>query len=425
MSRVPDTGQESLAQLESVPRTWLGEVRCMARLPILDQRGNVHGYELLFQDRPDGDIIANSVEASRTVLDDVVLFGLEKLTGGLPVFVNCTVEALTEQLVAVLPPSMTVLQIPQSLPMNPKLIAACRDLYQAGFRFALADFVWDAAPHPLIDLVKYIKVDFSHLDPLGHERLRQSMKGTQVIMMASQVHTQQAYKEARAEGFSLFQGVYFCNPEIVRSTKVPANRQSHIEILRQLFRDPLDLRTLCPLVQRDAALVYRVLRLVNSPICAIRQPVNSIEAAIVILGENTFRRIATLAIQCEINADQPPEILNVALLRARFCELAARSCGLDASEQYLVGMLSLLPAMLHVPMEAIAPELPLRPEICAALLGESTRERCLLGWIELHEKNLFADSYDLSQKFGINDASLHQFYVDALMWIPSSPGMSI
>ena len=56
----------------------------------------MHGYELLFRDGPqqlhfsgDGDL------ATRTMLDNMVIFGLEKLTGGLPAFVNCTAEALT------------------------------------------------------------------------------------------------------------------------------------------------------------------------------------------------------------------------------------------------------------------------------------------------------------------------------------------
>jgi hypothetical protein len=41
--------------------------------------------------RGDGDL------ATRTMLDNTVMFGLEKLTGGLPAFVNCTAEALTER----------------------------------------------------------------------------------------------------------------------------------------------------------------------------------------------------------------------------------------------------------------------------------------------------------------------------------------
>lgn len=425
MSGSVDTTNGSAASPESALQPWRGEVRHIARQPILDLNGNAHGYELLFQMPTDGPIIENEIEASRTILDDMVLFGLDKLAGGLPAFVSCTAEAITEQLVAVLPPALTVLEISQRVPVTPKFLTTCRELAKLGFRFALVDCIHDSALHPLMDLVKYVRVDFSRLDPLGHERLHRRLEGTAVAMIASKVHTQTAYKEAREEGFTLFQGYYFCHPELVHSTKVPANRAAHIEILRQLFQNPLNLKTLSPLVMRDAALVYRLLRLVNSPAYAIRQAVNSVEAAIVILGENTFRRIATLAIQCELNADQPPEILTMALVRARFCELGSRLAKLDPNEQYLLGMLSLLPAMLRLSMETIVAELPLRQEIRNALLGSNTRERSLLSWIEAHERNMLAEGYKVSQAFGLNEASLDQFYIDALMWNPSRNGVAV
>jgi len=81
------------------------------------------------------------------------------------------------------------------------------------------------------------------------------------------------------------------------------------------------------LVKRDASLTYRLLRLVNSPMCAMRQEVKSIQSALLAVGEDTFRRIATLAITSELSGSQPAEILRMAFVRGRFCELAAGSCG--------------------------------------------------------------------------------------------------
>ncbi|MGD0547210.1 MAG: hypothetical protein ABR991_05215, partial [Terracidiphilus sp.] len=89
-----------------------GELRSVARQPILDLHSRVHGYELLFWngrkplDRADGDL------ATRTMLDNTVIFGLEELSHGLPAFVNCTADSLTEEWVQVLPPRMTVLELP-------------------------------------------------------------------------------------------------------------------------------------------------------------------------------------------------------------------------------------------------------------------------------------------------------------------------
>lgn len=67
-------------------------VRYMARQPILDLRGRLHGYELLFRDGPGVAFSGDGDLATRTMLDNSVIFGLEKLAGGVTAFVNCTRE---------------------------------------------------------------------------------------------------------------------------------------------------------------------------------------------------------------------------------------------------------------------------------------------------------------------------------------------
>ncbi len=392
------------------------EIRYVVRQPILDAHSHLHGYELLFQLGAEGEAGGYGVHAVRAILDDTLLFGLDRLTNGVPAFINCTAEALTEPLVSILPPTKAVLEIPEQLEASPKLIGACRKLKEAGFRLALVDFTWGPMPHLLLQTVDYVKVNLTHLNRPGRERLRLALQGTSVVMIADRVDTQEIYQSARAEGFTLFQGYYFCCPELMRNTKVPSNRVSHIELLRLLRSDPLDLRKIEPLVKRDTSIVYRLLRLVNSPICAIRQEVHSIESAIMALGETTFRRIAMLAVLSELNAGQPAVILHMALVRARFCELAASIGRLDADEQYMLGMLSLLPAMLRQPMEMLVPELPLRPELGKALLGDVVPERCLLAWIEFHERNEISKSHAIADTYGLNPQRLEQFYVDAIVW---------
>ena len=64
------------------PETTVG-LRYMARQPILDPRGRVHGYELLFRNGPEAVFSGDGNLATRTMIDNTVLFGLDRLTGGL------------------------------------------------------------------------------------------------------------------------------------------------------------------------------------------------------------------------------------------------------------------------------------------------------------------------------------------------------
>ncbi|HZP05774.1 MAG TPA: HDOD domain-containing protein [Terracidiphilus sp.] len=396
------------------------DVRYVARQPILDLRGNVHGYELLFRSGRENAFRGDCDMATRTMLDNTVMFGLERLTGGLTAFVNCTQEALTSNLVDILPPSQCVLEILETVEPTPEVIEACRNLKKAGFRLALDDFIWHPKYEPLIELADYIKVDFTLSNANQRRELFKRLSGRPIIMLAEKIETQEEYKQACAEGFTLIQGYYFCRPQLIENRKVPANRLSQIEILRMLREESLDLPELARLVKQDTSLTYRLLRLINSPAFAIRQQVRSVEAALLAIGEDVFRRIATLAITSELNGDQPVELLRMAFIRGRFCELAAGLYPMDATEQYLLGLLSLLPAMLQVPMQQLIPSLPLRDEICVALKGESVPERRLLEWLTALEHGDWTACDSITAQYGLDQAALLRTYEDAVLWAESA-----
>ena len=393
-----------------------GSLRYVARQPILDLRGRVHGYELLFRAGPEAVFRGDGDLATRTMLDNSVLFGMDKLTSGLPAFVNCTAESLTERLVDILPPSMTVLEILETVDPTPQVIVACRKLKETGFRLALDDFIWSPKWAPLVELADYVKVDFMQLNAAAREQLQKRLKGAAVALIAEKVETQEEYKQACKEGFTYFQGYYFCRPVLLKGRRVPANRLFHIRIMELLQHQPMDLKQIGDLVKRDASLAYRLLRLVNSPICAIRQEVRSIEAALVAVGEDAFRRIATVAIASELNANRPPEILRMAFVRGRFCELAARLCALDPTEQYLLGMFSLLPAMLEISMVELAPNLPLREKIREALVGALSRDSSLLMWADRYEHGDWMRCDAIAQSYSLNQETLVRCFEEAVVW---------
>jgi EAL and modified HD-GYP domain-containing signal transduction protein len=412
----PETQAQEDPERQTALQEIVGGMRYVARQPILDLRGRVHGYELLFRAGPEAVFRGDGDLATRTVLDNTILFGLEKLTGGLPAFVNCTSEALIGNLVHVLPSGMTVLEILESLDPTPALIAACTRLKAEGFRLALDDFAWSPRFDPLVKLADYIKVDFLLTSAFERQNLLKRLSGVTVALLAEKIETQEEYRQACKEGFTLFQGYYFCRPVLLENREIPANRLSHIEILQLLQSESIDLHKLTRLLKRDASLTYRLLRLVNSPMYGIRQEVRSIQAALLAVGEDAFRRIALLTIASELNAGQPAEILHMAFVRARFCEEAAGQCALDSTEQYLTGLLSLLPAMLRLPMEELTPLLPLRMEIREALGGRANPERVLLEWLESHERGDWAACDATVLAYRLSQEALLECYAGALMW---------
>jgi EAL and modified HD-GYP domain-containing signal transduction protein len=391
-------------------------MRYVARQPILDLRGRVHAYELLFRSGPEQVFRGDGNLATRTMLDNTVIFGLERLTGGATAFVNCTRESLTDNLVEILPPSMCVLEILEDIEPTPDLLDACRRLKKNGFRLALDDFTWKPGYEPLVELADYIKVDFMLSNEQERHDLLKRLHGAPVALLAEKIETREQYELACKEGFTLIQGYYFCRPELIQNRKIPSNRLTQIEILRMLRQESIDLQEVCPLVKQDTSLTYRLLRLINSPMYGMRQEINSVKTALIAVGEIGFRRLATLAITSELNGDQPMELLRMAFIRARFCELAAVQCGLDETEQYLVGLLSLLPAMLRVSMRELLESLPLREDIAAALTGAHVPERKLLTWLIAHEQGDWAACDAAVSEYKLDREMLISSYELAVVW---------
>lgn len=388
----------------------------MARQPILDVHGRVHGYELLFRSGPEAAFRGDGEHATRTMIDNTVIFGLGKLTGGLPAFVNCTENTLTGDLVRILPASMTVLEILENVTPSPDVIAACRELKAAGYRIALDDFTWKPGVDALVELADYIKIDFFLSDREERRRLLARLRRVTVALVAEKIETQEQYQQARDEGFTLIQGYHFCRPVMMEGRQVPSNRLSQVEVLKLLQDDTVDMHKLALQVRRDASLTYRLLRLINSPMLAVRQEVRSVQTALIVLGEDNFRRLAALAIATELNAGQPSELLRMALLRARFCELASGPCDQNHTEQYLLGLLSLLPAMLRTHPEEVVVWLPVREEIRQALLGEDVPERTLLSWLEGQEQGDWKTCDTVEQRHGLKADDLQRIYEDAVVW---------
>lgn len=402
----------------SIAGTSLGEtgLRYVARQPILDMRGVVRGYELLFRDAPRYGFTGDGEHATRTMLDNLVLFDSGRFTGGRPAFINCTEETLTGGLVGVVPPEATVLEVLETVKPTPALVESCRELKAAGYRIALDDFEWSAGMDPLVALADYIKVDFLRSGPEERRDLVERLRGSRAVLLAEKIETQAHFEQAVRAGFSLFQGYYFCYPELVANRVVPANLSAQIELLQELQSKAIDFTEMARLVRRDPAIAYRLLRMANSAAFGIRREIRSVEMALIAVGESRFRKMAILAIAAGFCPKNKWEALRMALVRARFCELGAARAGYDQTEQYLLGLFSLLPAMMQISMEEAVARVCLREEVRCVLLGECNGVAWLLRWIESHEGGDWEACDRIVKRNALDVGELVRNLRDAVVW---------
>ena len=134
-------------------------LRYVARQPIFDREEKVFGYELLFRDGLENAFTGDTDEASRATLDRSLLMGLDVLCDGRRAFVNCTRDTLIKGLVTLLPSTITVVEILETVPADPDVMAACRSLKEAGYMIALDDYVANDPREALAEMADIIKVE--------------------------------------------------------------------------------------------------------------------------------------------------------------------------------------------------------------------------------------------------------------------------
>lgn len=276
--------------------------RFLARQAIFDRMGEIHGYELLFRSGPGNHFTGDSDAATRTMIDNWLVHGFEDLTGVSRSFVNCTREALVGGLVTLLPSTRTVLELLEIVEPDEEVISACLRMKRIGYGIALDDFQFSKKMERLIELADYIKIDFRL--PAGQRmKTLRRLKSSDVKLLAEKIETEEELKIAFEEGCELFQGYLFGRPTVFSKRKAPADVARYRRLLKVLTESWCDANKLIRLVRSEISICQRLLRLANSGAFRLGDEVHSIEAAMVMIGENQFRELTLLALETETSEE--------------------------------------------------------------------------------------------------------------------------
>jgi EAL and modified HD-GYP domain-containing signal transduction protein len=405
----PATGK---ATVTSLPQP----CRFVARQPILNLHGEVVAYELLSRHGWENWFMGQPEEATRQTLDHCLCIGLETLTDKMPAFVHCTRESLVVKLAMLLPPRTTVLELAETLEPDAELLQACNDLRKLGYRLALDNFKPRPELQPLIEIADYVKVDFRSSDAYVRRQIQRMTRYGSAQLVAEKLEDREQFNIARAEHFEFFQGYFFCRPTVIASREIPSNRMNYLRVLTELTRQPMDLTEVTRIVELEESLCYRLLRLTNSASVAIESEVTSVRGALMLVGEDRFRMLVSVAASCVLGQNQAPALISLSLVRARFCELLAPRIGEDPAEQFLLGLLSLVDALLDSTMESVVRHLPLRKQAKAALLGAMNPVAIPLSLIRNFESGAWENCAGAAIDLDVSEETLAGLYLEAIQW---------
>jgi len=395
----------------------------VARQPVFKKNKKLYGYELLFRGGmsnafPD---IDGDTATSKLLSNSFFNIGIDQLTGGKMAFINFTQELLVRKIPMMFPIENMMVEILEDVNPNKELVNACLDIFRAGYAIALDDFVFKDELKPLIKLAQIIKIDFM-LSPIEEiKRLVNMLKGSKIKLLAEKIETYDEFEMALSMGFTYFQGYFFSKPEILSSKEITPSKITLLQIVGETNKKDCNFDKLEKLINRDVSISYKLLRYINSAFFKRACEISTIKHAIVLLGEDEIKRFISLVTTAELASDKPDELVRTSIIRARFCELLGlnSSNGTDVSELFLMGLFSLIDAMLDNTMESIMKNLPLSKNIKQALIEANGGLVDYLKFVSYYETANWDQCSSIIAKIRVDEDKIPEFYQDAVNWADS------
>lgn len=392
----------------------------VARQPIFDKRLNVFAYELLFRageedifDQSNGD-----QATSKVITSSLFIIGLKTLTEGKMAFVNFTQNLLLSEAATLLPHDRIAVEILETVQPDEAIVNACQKLKNLGYILALDDFKMRWSHHPLMRLVDIIKIDFQGTTDREFNRIKKRINPARTKFLAEKVETQDEFHRALQMGYTYFQGYFFCKPFTLSGHDIPVYKITYLKILREVSKPDPSFDEIERIIKGDVSFSYKLLRGINSVAFGLRTKVTSIKHALVLMGMREVKRWISLIALQGLGEDKPPELVELSVIRAKFAELLAAKIGQSdrASDLFLMGLFSMIDAIIDRPMAELLEELPISDDIKAALLGEGGPLAKVYELVVANEKGEWDKFPALSAELAFNEYEIPAIFLQSLEW---------
>lgn len=397
-----------------------GRTLYAARQPILRRNHQLAGYEILFRGGPENRFDGTDIDlASATTIEQgATAFGFDHLVGDGCAYLNLSRRAVIEGFHRMLPPQRCVVELLESVKPDAEVLEACRAMRREGYTIALDDYAFDPAGDPLLDVVDIVKVDLrlaagwndpARLAPLQRRELR---------LLAEKVETHEEHAAAIAAGYELFQGYFFCKPQMIATHDLPPSKLGALRFMAEMTREDTSFERLEEVFRQDPALTVRLLRYLNSAAFGWRHEIGSLQQALMVMGLRPLRQWAVMIGLLSLGNDRPRELPLTALARARFAERIAPSSGLreHQHELFLGGMLSLVDCMVGRPLAEVLGGLAIHRRVADALLSDHGPLAPALRLVTAWQSGDWARVDAARRECPVDERVLGDAYADSLVW---------
>ncbi|SEQ94534.1 EAL and modified HD-GYP domain-containing signal transduction protein [Nitrosomonas sp. Nm51] len=401
----------------------------LAKQPILDRNKDLVAYELFFRSHAleESADFENGLSATANVIVNAYgNLGIQNVLGQQRGFININKELIKSDLVKLLPNKHVVLEISSSEVIDDEFITLCSELKKSGYQFAIASVTAvNENIRRILPLINIVKIDVSSLPKEELANLVHQIKPWPVLLLAEKVESHELANQCMGIGFEMFQGYFYAKPENISGKRADPAKLSLLQLLTLVMSDS-DIEEIDKEFKRQPGLSYNLMRMVNSVACGLPQKVNSIKQSIMLLGRKQLQRWIQLLLYTTENPGNSEgmdnALLKTAAARGKLMELVAmaeRPHDKNYHERaFMVGILSLLDAVLGIEMQKIIDKLGIPEDMSQALLAREGRLGQELKLIEATEAGEVKTIQCLLKALGfLSLEELARFELESLSWV--------
>lgn len=355
----------------------------IGRQPILDEKGHIYAYEVLFRSQNSlaAGVTDNAAATARVLINALQNIGLDTLLGNKKGFINADENIIMEGAIDLLPKERIVIEILETSNITPEVVSKIKKYIEDGYNFALDDVEFTKEYfnkfRELFNIVEYIKLDYMLAEKTKLAQNVGILKRFKAKMLAEKVESQEEYEHCKTLGCKLFQGYYFSKPIIISGKSVDPSKAATVQLIN-LLREDAEAFKLEQVIKNYPDLYINLLKFMNSSAFFTRGQITSIRHAMSMLGRQNLAKWLYLVLYAGPNNDRfDNPLLQTAQVRAvtmeKLCKLN-NTMKNKADSAYLVGLLSMLDAVFNKELAEIVKEFNVDDEIRDAVVDKK-------GWL--------------------------------------------
>jgi len=388
----------------------------VGRQPVFDSNFKVVAYEIMARLPEEKQKKSAMAETAQVLVHSLMDIGLDNLVGEHKAYMDAASSFMMDDITASLPPEKVSFTLLQTTPITGELIDGIKELKSKGYTIVIDDFIYSPQLEAAIELADVVKIHYPAVAHCIADEVQQ-LRRFNVKLLISGLDTHEAVEACKSLDFDFYQGDFFCQPDTVKGEKLTDNKMAILRALQQVITAQA-IDEVEDVVKQDVALSYRLLKYINSAAFGMKREITSIKQALTLLGLANIRRWLSLLSLAAIGENKPPELIKISLVRGKMLELTASIMGYDnQSDYFILGMFSVLDALLDQPMKTALEGIALPKDVRDGLLMPDAKMGRILTIIRFIEHNSWQQAEAACLVIpDLNAHLLMQQYLQAIRW---------